>query len=117
MKNMPAVFFFTCFIISHSCLSQTVSLSYDHSSSRQLYAATRLQIALKGHGYVVKESLAEYEIRLMIDAKNLGAESFSILNAGKKITITGGDERGLIYGGLALVEDIRNGISLNNCKS
>ncbi|MEX2593169.1 MAG: hypothetical protein WD426_10360, partial [Anditalea sp.] len=44
-------------------------------------------------------------------------EAYSILPEGKKITVTGGDESGLIYGNLSLAEDLQNGISLHNIKA
>lgn len=43
-------------------------------------------------------------------------EAFSIIKDGNKISITGGDGRGVIYGAQSLAEDIRNGIPLNNIK-
>ena len=40
-------------------------------------------------------------------------EAFSVVTNGKKITITGGDNRGMIYGSLSVAEDLRNGTRLD----
>ena len=47
-----------------------------------------------------------------MNPKGLGAESFSIARKGRGITIAGGDHRGLIYGALALREQLLNGTPL-----
>src|SRR5438067_991936 len=47
----------------------------------------------------------------------LSKEAFSIIPLLNNINITGGDERGLIYGCYSLANDIRNGIPLKNCKA
>ncbi|HET9276769.1 MAG TPA: hypothetical protein VFN95_01245, partial [Flavitalea sp.] len=54
-----------------------------------------------------------YTIQLKIDANQLGPEAFSIERNATLITVTGGDERGLIYGSLSLCEDVRNGIPIS----
>ncbi len=67
-----------------------------------------------GNGNVVEtEAGTDVQIVFAIDTETLAAEAFTIEPSGKRITITGGDERGLIYGALSLAEDLKNGIALD----
>src|SRR5215210_7471376 len=43
-------------------------------------------------------------------------EAYSVVRDKKKITVTGGDERGMIYGSLSIAEDVRNGIGLKDIR-
>jgi len=56
-----------------------------------------------------------YQVNLKIDA-TLEDQAFNIETANKQITITGGDEKGLMYGGLELVEMIDLDYDLSNLK-
>ena len=127
MKKILACFILIFPLWNHFVFSQTVGIVYNKSSPQQVYAATMLQKSLTKKGYAVKEISSDYpqdahgmhEIILSLNAKQsdgyrMGPEAFSILPAGKKITITGGDERGLIYGSLSLCEDLNNSIALKN---
>lgn len=107
---------FLCLGLSRPALSQSVGISHDKGSPRQVYAASVLQQALGERGYVVAGRSADLEIMLRVDPGQLGSEAFSILPSGKTTTITGGDERGLIYGCLSVAEDLRNGTALQDCK-
>lgn len=53
------------------------------------------------------QSSDSYKIQLRIDAR-LPAESYTIQPSGTTITITGGDDRGLLYGRQSLAETFRN---------
>src|SRR5690606_19364015 len=57
-----------------------------------------------------------YTIKLVLDEKSLEKEAFAISREGKIITVSGGDNRGLIYGTFALSETLQNGTSLNDIK-
>src|SRR5262250_1226647 len=116
MKNLTIVCSMIICLI-RSAFSQTVSLRFDQTSRQQLYAASTLETALIKNGYNIKNNAESYQIDLAINAGQLGAESFSIKRAKQTITITGGDERGLIYGCLSLAEDIRNGVALKDCRT
>src|SRR5438067_299287 len=117
MKKMLCVSILACIANPYFVFSQSVFIRYVSSSPQQTYAATRLEKSLIENGYFVKRTSANYEIDFLIDSKKLNKEAFSIISSGKKIIISGGDERGLIYGSLSLAEDIRNGISLKDCKA
>ena len=115
MKKRLLCVVVTCIILSIPVFSQSVSIHYNKSSVQQVYAATVLEKALKQKGYSVDEKNA-LVIDLGID-KQAGAEAFSIVPKLKTITITGGDERGLIYGSFSLAEDLRNGMALQAVKT
>ncbi|MGZ8558878.1 MAG: glycoside hydrolase family 20 zincin-like fold domain-containing protein, partial [Chitinophagaceae bacterium] len=117
MKKLFACFILIAFLWNHFVFSQPVNILYNKSSPQQSFAATRLQRSLTKKGYAVKSISAEFTIILALDTKKLGSEAFSIQPATKKITITGGDERGLIYGSLSLCEDLNNGVVLKNIKA
>jgi hypothetical protein len=113
-----ALFFTVCFIgCIHIVFSQGVSLQYDNAAPQAVYAAERLEKCLLEHGYTFKEGPVDYVVNLAVDAEKLGSEAYSILPEGKKIMVTGGDESGLIYGSLSIVEDLRNGIPLQKIKA
>ena len=69
-------------------------------------------------GYTLSEARAgaDLTITLAIEPQALGAEAFSITPAGKAIAIAGGDDRGLIYGALALREQLLNGTPLEKAQ-
>ncbi len=115
MKRL-VLLYFIFFAFIQTVTSQTVAINFDKTSSQQRYAALQLENALKEKGYKLSLMPAAFQIDLSLLA-NLGTESFSIKKEKQIIHITGGDERGLIYGCLSLAEDIGNGISLNNCKT
>ncbi|MDB5245941.1 MAG: hypothetical protein JWQ40_335 [Segetibacter sp.] len=99
-----------------SAFSQAVHLVYSKASPQATYAAGVIKKSLTAKGYTLKESEADFEIHLSVNTGNLQSEAFSVVTAAKKISITGGDERGMIYGGLSVAEDIRNGTRLQNIK-
>ena len=95
---------------------QSVSIHYDDSSRQETYASNKLKKVLKEYGYSVKQKNGNYQVNFAIDNSQLVAESFSISPVGEKINITGGDQRGLIYGVLSLIEDVRNKVGLSECR-
>lgn len=112
------LFFIVCFIgCFHLVFSQSVNILYSNDLPQTVYAAEMLEKSLLERGYLLKEEQADYMISLAVDVQNLGSEAYSIILEGENITVTGGDERGLIYGSLSIVEDLRNGIALNKTKA
>ena len=103
-------------VLYNFCCCQTVDISYTITSSKQAYAARVLEQTFSKRGYASKRSGAEYTINFLVD-KKLGSEAFSIKPSANRITITGGDESGILYGSLSVAEDLRNGISLQNIKA
>ena len=95
---------------------QKVFIQYEQGNVRTEYAVRKLTEALNAGGYEIIQNSdgGNYEIQLNIDQNKLGKEAFSITPDGNSITINGGDDRGLIYGALALAESIKNGVSLSD---
>jgi len=96
--------------------SQNVSLVQLYDSPQMTYAIQKLKESLLEAGYRLEKFPVDYTINLAIDLHNLASEAFSIKPERKKISITGGDGKGIIYGCLSLAEDLRNGITLNKVK-
>jgi len=117
MKVIRESLVFICLVFSLLGKSQTtVSIHYNEFSRQETYAANALKKTLNQNGYSIKQGDADYQINFAIDSSRLVAEAFTISSEGEKINITGGDERGLIYGTLSLAEDIRNEVTLSNCQ-
>jgi hypothetical protein len=75
------------------------------------YASRRLREAVESAGVLpATGNHAVFELR--IDAA-LGAEAFSIRRKDRTFQVFGGDERGLIYGALALREQLLDGITID----
>jgi hypothetical protein len=94
--------------------AQRVTLLHDAEVPPVAYAARKLGEALTGHGYQVTSERTGYDhlVNLVINRDRMGAEAFAIIPEGRVITVLGGDERGLIYGALALAERVRQGTAL-----
>lgn len=100
-----------------SGFSQSVNILYPKTSAQAAYANGMLEKALANQGYNTSAATkADFEINLMVNSQRLGSEAFSVTTNGNKITITGGDDRGMIYGSLSVTEDLRNGIRLEKIK-
>jgi hypothetical protein len=83
----------------------TVSI-VDNPTPQSAYAARKL-------GEAFHASSDGYSVTLKISPKQLSPEAFAIVPRGKIIAITGGDARGLIYGALALREQLLNGTPID----
>ena len=115
MKKLPGIFVCLFCLVSLS-LAQRVSIQYDKSSPQANYAVEVLKFATLKRGYILNDGTPDYQIILRINSTGLGKEAYSLSPEGKKITIEGGDGTGLIYGVLSLVEDFRNGISIQSVR-
>ena len=115
MKNL-ASYCFIAVLFTQSVYPQSFTIRYNTNSIQQRYAVSKLEKALLNKGYKTSITSPVFIIKLTLNNLS-GAESFSIQPSKQTININGGDERGLIYGCLYLAEDIRNGISLKDCKS
>jgi hypothetical protein len=87
----------------------TVSI-VDAPTPQSSYAARKLEEALA-------TSNKGYAVTLRVSNKELPPESFSIDRKGRTIAIVGGDARGLIYGALALREQLANGTPIDKVKA
>ncbi len=109
MKQLIALLLLTFVSIASA---QNVAVSFDKDSPQSAYAARKLTEALSESGYSVKmEMRPEVRIDFLIQPA-LAPEAFSVTRDGKAVQVRGGDARGLIYGALALREQLRNGVRL-----
>ncbi|MBU1822582.1 MAG: glycoside hydrolase family 20 zincin-like fold domain-containing protein [Bacteroidetes bacterium] len=101
-----------CILLSARIVSaQTFQIRQNHTSAQSNYAAKQLIQVFQSQGYtLLRDKQPEYIIFLEKLNPTLGAEAYTLERQKKTITITGGDERGLIYGALSLVEDLKNGV-------
>ena len=77
------------------------------SSPQTQFAADEIANALSCEGIGVSDENPEWTIRFAEIDVSLGEQSYRVEVFGKIIEITGGDERGLMYGGLEVAEQIR----------
>lgn len=118
MRKILTVLLLVFVFSSGNVFSQDVFIEYDKSMPRASYAAGKLKSALSEKGYVTGDAYRRgmTVIRLAVDSADLGDEAWELNRKGKSIIITGGDDRGMIYGALSLCESVRNGIKLNRIK-
>jgi hypothetical protein len=109
MKKIVGCFILCLFIAIPIGFTQSVNVIYTKTSAQSTYAARMLEKALVNKGYTIATGTKDdFEIKLLVNSKKLTSEAFTVETATYKITITGGDDRGLIYGSLSVAEDIRN---------
>ena len=94
--------------------AQRVTLLYDTAVAPAAYAARKLGEALQSKSYTLQSQHTGYDhlISLAVHSTHLAPEAFSIIPEGKTITVYGGDERGMVYGALALAEAVEDGTAL-----
>lgn len=112
MKTITALVLL--FAAASTAFSQTVRLEFDPSSPQVDYAAERLAASLVDSDYLLAASAKRDQmvISLEVDSTGLAPEAFAIKLEDNLLTIAGGDQRGVIYGTLALVEQLGNGTRL-----
>jgi hypothetical protein len=118
MKRILSLLLTICFLLSGIDLAKNVFLQYKKGVPQFEYASRKLTVALIEREYTITyvQKNSDFLIHLSVNPNRLGTEAFSIIPEGRVITIFGGDKRGLIYGTLALVEHLRNGVTLEKVK-
>ena len=118
MKELILVLSIACSMAAGNLRAQEVVITFDRDSPQAAYAARKLGKVLNEEGYQVVPDQAgcDYSVSLALDPSRLQKEAFSILPDGSFISVYGGDDRGLIYGAMALTESIRNGTALDKVK-
>lgn len=113
MKKLLLSLISTCLLISVA-RAELVYILHDADDVQASYAARKLGEALTAAGDDVMQDRAGYErlVSLAVNKHRLGAEAFQIIPEDKVITVYGGDNRGMIYGTLALIESLQNGTPL-----
>ncbi len=101
-------------LYSTSVAQRRVLIRVTDHSPQSNYAVRQLTKALVAQHYRIStaENRADVIIQLAPTDPKLGAEAYTIQQAGNRLTITGGDARGLIYGCLAVAEEVQNGVAL-----
>jgi hypothetical protein len=97
--------------------AEVVNLFYSGAPTPQSnYATRKLTATLEQRGFTVASSRDSHGpvICLETSPARLSSEEFSITPKGRAITVIGGDNRGMIYGALALAEQLRNGVRLQD---
>ncbi|MFL6617292.1 MAG: glycoside hydrolase family 20 zincin-like fold domain-containing protein, partial [Povalibacter sp.] len=107
---MNYLFALVALAVASTATAQNVEVIYDHTAPQPAYAARKLSEALKERGYSPKSDRTKSEIQLQLELQPaLAPEAFTVMREGKLVHIRGGDQRGLIYGALAVREQLRNG--------
>ena len=114
MKKILSFLFCICVSIWVS-YGQRISIQSDNASPQVRYAAETLKVSALKSGYILNETRPDYQIILEEDPA-LTNEEYVVSPEGKKIVIKGGDGAGVIYGTYSLLEDLRNGIGIQNVK-
>jgi hypothetical protein len=94
--------------------AEKVYLLHDADVPQSAYAARKLgeELVRQGHELVADRAQSDRLISLAVHGQRLGREAYQIIPEGRVITVLGGDWRGLIYGSLALAEELRAGTPL-----
>ncbi len=119
MKRMVLASLMTSCLTIGSAWAQGVSILHDEAVPQAAYAARKLREALVEGGYHVRAERTGYDllVNLGVHRGRLEPEAFAIIPEGKVITVYGGDLRGMVYGALALAEELRNGTRLEKVES
>lgn len=101
-------------VLSGGAFAANVVIVADQDSPPARYAAAKVERSLTQAGHRIAKDRKGYEflISLATHPQRLPPEAFAIIPENKVITIYGGDDRGLIYGALQLVEMLRDGTPL-----
>ncbi|HEX2921212.1 MAG TPA: hypothetical protein VHO50_08610 [Bacteroidales bacterium] len=114
LKKVTILFAVIFSLFSGTILANRVFILNEKSTPQTEYAVRKLKEALIDSKYKIINSKKnpDFIVNLKILSDQHSPEAFSIIPDGSTITISGSDQRGLIYGALALVEYLRNGASL-----
>jgi hypothetical protein len=94
---------------AHALTVETVMRT--HSAPAE-YAKRRLLTALAAPGIREPQRRGRVVIELSVD-RALGAEAFRVRARGNRVSITGGDDRGLVYGALEAREQLADGVAID----
>ena len=71
------------------------------------FAADEIALSLEERGIGLSDVDPQWTIRFVLNSRILGEQCYHVEVLGRIIEITGGDERGLMYGGLEVAEQIK----------
>jgi len=114
-------FLFTILLLvlgTNSAMATTVYLQTQVPAAHSEYALDVLRNALAAEAYGVTLSPGQHDFSINLDVNtDSGPEAYAIVTAEDRISISGGDKRGLIYGAQAIAEQLRNGVELESIQS
>ena len=108
MKRISVILVCLCLLVSCATApkySSFVSIKGADSTMAQ-FAAGDIAAALEKEGIGISDVDPSWTIRFAEIDPSLGEQAYRIEVLGRIIEITGGDERGLMYGGLEVAEQI-----------
>jgi hypothetical protein len=119
VKSLAAHLLLLCGLATATTQAQSVAVRCPQPTPQCAYAARKLSETLTERGFAVgsERTDPERKVILAVSQDHLKSEEFSITPVGTVITITGGDNRGMIYGALALAEMFRNGTSFEGVRA
>jgi hypothetical protein len=119
MKKLVGYLIILYFAAASTAWADSVAVLYRQATPQAAYAARKLSAALAEQGFTVgsQRTGKGRELILSVRSDHLKPEEFSIDPRGGRVSIMGGDNRGMIYGALALAEMLRNGTRLEDVKS
>jgi hypothetical protein len=111
VNNLAGHLLLLCGLVTATAQAQSVAVRCSQPTPQCAYASRKLSEALTERGFAIgsERSDPERKVVLAVSQEHLKPEEFSINPHGGVITITGGDNRGMIYGALAFAEMLRNG--------
>lgn len=107
MKRIIIIGIIACIAVTATAKRISI-VTGKNTSAREQYAVEYLQKKLTEMGHTITNKKADYRITLTTDAGNGPAESYTIRQDKKGVSVTGADGVGTIYGAVALVERLRS---------
>jgi len=115
MKNLiKFCLLLSVFVLNLSAkASLKIAAVYDDTIPHVQFAVDELQKACEANGgqFLAAPAAGAVTIKFALD-RSLGSEAYKIVQQNKNIQIKGGDAKGLMYGGLALVDNLQAGKDL-----
>jgi hypothetical protein len=119
VKILAGFLLLLCSLANTPAQAQSVAVLCPKPTPQCAYGARKLGEALVAQGFAVgsEGTDAARKVVLAVSPGHFRPEEFSVMPQGSVITVTGGDNRGMIYGALALAEMFRNGTRFEAVKA
>ena len=111
VQHLAGPLLLLCGLTTATAQAQSIAVLCPQPTPQCAYGARKLSEALTERGFAVESERGDpaRKVVLAVSQDRLKPEEFSITPQGSLIRISGGDNRGMIYGALALAEMFRNG--------
>ena len=119
LASVLAAFVMAVSAASGPANAQAISIEYDAGSAQANYAATQLRAAFarKHYTLVAAGQRSDFRVELSLTPGKLAPEAYAITARRNSLTVSGGDNRGLIYGSLAVTEQLDRGRTIRTLQS